>query len=144
MYIWYNAFSRLVIKQRNTSHESFWPYFDYIIRNVYHCCYLYYRVTDNRCDNQTRLDGQRNRRQGNLREQNSTIEERYHLSIDAIIDVCLCFCFLHTLKSVWKNYESVQKKLIKNTFLFIIWIADVLIKADIKYLDFKSISRKGL
>lgn len=84
MYIWYtsNAFSTLIIKKINSSHESFWQYFDYIIRNVYHCCYLYYRVTDNRCDNQTRLDGQRNRRQGNLRKQNSTIEERYCLSVD--------------------------------------------------------------
>lgn len=143
MYIWYNAFSRLVIKQRNTSHESFWPYFDYIIRNVYHCCYLYYRVTDNRCDNQTRLDGQRNRRQGNLRKQNSTIEERYCLSVDYHCYVSVLL-FSTYIKSVWKNYRFVQKKLIKNTFLFIIWIADVLIKADIKYLDFKSISRKGL
>lgn len=84
MYIWYtsNAFSTLIIKKINSSHESFWPYFDYIIRNVYHCCYFYYRVTDNRCDYQTRLDGQRNRRQGNLRKQNSTIEERYCLSVD--------------------------------------------------------------
>lgn len=58
--------------------------------------------------------------------------------------MCLCFSCLYTLKSVWKNYKYVQKKLIKNAFHFIIWIADVLIEVDIKYLhvDIKSMSLK--